>query len=69
MSTPDHRPVGQEIQQNIKINRLEQCRLHPLIHTRPFFNLPQHIVSCQRLPLYGILLLPSDNLGEREIRK
>jgi hypothetical protein len=33
MSTPDHRPVGQEIQQNIKIDRLEQYRLHPTIHT------------------------------------
>ena len=33
MSTPDHRPVRQEIQQNIKISRLEQGRLHPLVHT------------------------------------
>ena len=35
MSTSDHRPVRQEIQLNIKINRQEQWRLHPLIHTLP----------------------------------
>jgi hypothetical protein len=27
------------------------------------------IVYCQRLPPYGILLLPSENMGEREMRK
>ncbi len=43
------------------------CRLHPLIYTLLKFNLPQDMVSCQRLLLYGILVLPSDNQGESEV--
>ena len=37
--------MGQEIQQNIKINRLEQCRLHPSIHTSRSRILPQDMVA------------------------
>ena len=29
MSIPDHRPGRRDIQQYIKVNRPEQCRLHP----------------------------------------
>ena len=45
MSTPDHRPVRQEIQQNIKINRLEQCGLQPLTHTSRSRISPQDMVG------------------------
>jgi hypothetical protein len=41
--------------------------LHPLIYTRLVFNLVQNMVTCQRLLLCGMLLLPSDNQGESEV--
>jgi hypothetical protein len=43
--------------------------LHPLIHTLLEFNLAQDMVACQRLPLYVILVLPSDKQGESEVKR
>ena len=45
------------------------CGLHPLIHTLLEFTLAQDMATCQHFLLYGILLLPSENLGERKMRK
>jgi hypothetical protein len=39
------------------------------LRASPLSNPPQNIAPCHRLPLYGMLLLPSDNGGEREMRK
>jgi hypothetical protein len=49
--------------------QLGNFAIHPLIHTLLESNLAQSLVFCQGLPVYGIMLLPSENLGEREMRK
>jgi hypothetical protein len=48
MSTPDHRPVGQEIQQNIKINRLARIFHESLAATTHMAVLPGVLV-CRTL--------------------